>query len=159
MFPVLTLWLALFAPQGTTPPPTPPQATQPAPEPPPSPTNPSTAPQTPPANLCSGREMTPPRVIAQTEPMFAKNEQRPGFHVLAIVNLIVDTNGMPENVHILRSAAANVKPKQRADALAWDGKAIEAVKTYRFRPATCKGTPVKVELNVEVNFDPGPRLF
>jgi protein TonB len=33
-----------------------------------------------------------------------------------------------------------------------DGKAVEAVKQYRFKPALEAGKPVAVELNVEVNF-------
>jgi hypothetical protein len=36
-----------------------------------------------------------------------------------------------------------------------DEKAIEAVKQYRFNPATYEGHPVPVLLNIEVNF----RLF
>jgi protein TonB len=33
-----------------------------------------------------------------------------------------------------------------------DGKAVDAVKLYRFKPALEAGKPVAVELNVEVNF-------
>jgi protein TonB len=33
-----------------------------------------------------------------------------------------------------------------------DEKALEAVREYRFKPAMQNGKPVKVEMNVEVNF-------
>jgi protein TonB len=33
-----------------------------------------------------------------------------------------------------------------------DEKAVEAVRQYKFKPAREAGTPVPVELNVEVNF-------
>jgi TonB family protein len=33
-----------------------------------------------------------------------------------------------------------------------DEKAVEAVRRYRFKPATLQGKPVAVELNIEVNF-------
>jgi TonB family protein len=33
-----------------------------------------------------------------------------------------------------------------------DEKAVEAVKQYKFKPATLKGQPVPVEVNIEMNF-------
>jgi TonB family protein len=33
-----------------------------------------------------------------------------------------------------------------------DEKAIEAVKQYRFNPATFEGHPVPAQINIEVNF-------
>jgi TonB family protein len=33
-----------------------------------------------------------------------------------------------------------------------DQKAVEAVRHYRFKPATLQGKPVPVEVNIEVNF-------
>jgi protein TonB len=33
-----------------------------------------------------------------------------------------------------------------------DEKAVEAVKQYKFKPATLQGKPVPVEVNIEVNF-------
>ena len=38
------------------------------------------------------------------------------------------------------------------DRAAVAGKAVEAVKQYKFKPAMENGKPVLVELNVEVNF-------
>ena len=60
---------------------------------------------------------------------------------IVLVNLIVDQNGMPQNVHVLRGVGMGL-----------DEKAVEAVKQYRFKPAREDGKPVAVELNVEVNF-------
>jgi protein TonB len=57
------------------------------------------------------------------------------------VNLVVNTRGLPENVHILRGVGMGL-----------DEKAVEAVKQYRFKPAMLGGKPVAVEVNVEVNF-------
>jgi protein TonB len=33
-----------------------------------------------------------------------------------------------------------------------DEKAVEAVRQYKFKPATKDGKPVKVELSIDVNF-------
>ena len=41
---------------------------------------------------------------------------------------------------------------QRSLGLGLDEKAIEAVKTWKFEPARKDGTPVAVQINVEVNF-------
>ncbi len=41
---------------------------------------------------------------------------------------------------------------QRSLGLGLDEKAIEAVRQWRFEPAKKDGTPVAVQINVEVNF-------
>jgi protein TonB len=58
-----------------------------------------------------------------------------------VVNLIVDTEGIPQNVHVLRGVGVGL-----------DEAAIEAVRKYRFKPALENGRPVPVEMNVEVDF-------
>jgi protein TonB len=57
------------------------------------------------------------------------------------VNLVVDEQGRPQNVHILRGLGNGL-----------DEKAVEAVKQYKFKPAMVDGTPVSATLNIEVNF-------
>jgi protein TonB len=57
------------------------------------------------------------------------------------VNLVVDPQGMPRNVRVLQGVGMGL-----------DEKAMEAVRQYRFRPATEGGKAVAVELNVEVEF-------
>ena len=57
------------------------------------------------------------------------------------INLVVDMQGMPQNVHV-----------QRGVGMGLDEKAIQAVKRYRFKPAMEDGNPVPVALNIEVNF-------
>ena len=47
-------------------------------------------------------------------------------------------------------ASARVVRSLREDL---DREALETVKKWTFKPATRKGKPVKVEMNVEVNFD------
>jgi TonB family protein len=58
-----------------------------------------------------------------------------------LLNLIVDQNGMPTHVRVIRGIG---------DGL--DEKAIEAVEKYRFKPAMEGGVPVPVQINIEVNF-------
>jgi len=68
------------------------------------------------------------------------------------VSLIIDTEGNPTNVHISKSMADTVDQKHREAALSLDQAALDAVKQYKFTPATLHGKPVAVYLNVEVNF-------
>ena len=60
-----------------------------------------------------------------------------------IVSLIVDANGNPQNVHVVRSLGMGL-----------DEKALEAVRQYKFKPAMDQTThkPVPVPINVEVRF-------
>jgi len=57
------------------------------------------------------------------------------------VSLIVDTEGLPQNVHVIRGVGMGL-----------DEKALDAVRQYRFKPARENGHPVPVQVNVEVRF-------
>ena len=57
-----------------------------------------------------------------------------------LIGLIVDKNGRPMQVHVMRGLGKGLD------------KALEAVRQYRFKPAMENGQPVPVALNVEVNF-------
>jgi TonB family protein len=57
------------------------------------------------------------------------------------VALTVDTNGSPQNVRILRGLGHGL-----------DEMAVKAVSQYRFQPAEFEGSPVPVEVNIEVSF-------
>ncbi len=88
-----------------------------------------------------GGGVSQPEVIFQVEPEFSEEARKAKFMGSVLVGLIVDTNGRPQNVHIVRGVGMGL-----------DEKAMEAVRQYLFRPAMEAGKPVPVELNVEVNF-------
>jgi periplasmic protein TonB len=88
-----------------------------------------------------GGGVSTPVVIYSVEPEFSEEARKAKFMGVVLVNLIVDTHGLPQNVHTLRGVGMGL-----------DEKAVEAVKQYRFTPAKEGGKPVAVELNVEVNF-------
>jgi TonB family protein len=58
-----------------------------------------------------------------------------------MITLIVDAQGVPQNVRVLRALGKGL-----------DEKAMEAVRRYRFKPAMNDGKPVPVMITVEVNF-------
>ena len=83
-----------------------------------------------------------PVVIYKPEPEFSEEARKAKFMGVVTVQIIVDANGKPQNVHVIRGVGMGL-----------DEKAMEAVSQYRFKPATENGKPVAVYLNVEVNFE------
>ena len=88
-----------------------------------------------------GGGVSSPEVIFKVEPEFSEEARKAKFMGVVTVNLIVDTKGMPQNVHVVRGVGMGL-----------DQKALEAVRQYRFKPAMENGHPVPVQVNVEVNF-------
>ena len=88
-----------------------------------------------------GGGVSSPVLTFKVDPEFSEEARKAKFMGIVLVNLIVDANGMPENVHVLHGVGMGL-----------DEKAVAAVKQYRFKPAKEAGKPVAVEMNVEVNF-------
>ena len=57
------------------------------------------------------------------------------------LQLIVDAEGNPQNVHVTRPLGMGL-----------DEKALEAVRQYKFKPAMYQGHPVAVQIIVNVDF-------
>jgi periplasmic protein TonB len=88
-----------------------------------------------------GGGVSAPILKFSPEPEFSEEARRAKTAGNVLVNLIVDINGRPQNVHVLHGVGMGL-----------DEKAVQAVKQYRFLPAMENGKPVPVALNVEVNF-------
>jgi TonB family protein len=84
---------------------------------------------------------TPPEVIYKVEPEYTPETRAAKVAGIVVVKMDVTPQGLPDNVHVVRSLN-----------LALDQKAVEAVSRYRFKPAMREGVPVNVPVNVEVNF-------
>jgi TonB family protein len=97
------------------------------------------------APLANGKESVncrgtpnPPEPIYQSAPVPPRRQNLPYPIVLW---LSLGTDGIPTDVKIVRSFDP-----------AFDNAAIEAVRAWRFKPASCDGQPMEVQINVEVNF-------
>lgn len=88
-----------------------------------------------------GGGVSAPVLIYQVDPEFSEEARKAKFMGIVTIGLIVDAQGRPQNVHVVRGVGMGL-----------DEKAVEAVKQYKFKPAMEAGKPVPVELNVEVNF-------
>ncbi len=98
-------------------------------------------PEPAPGTVRMGGDVSPPRVLLAPGPEFSEEARRKKVSGDVMVHLIVDENGLPQEVKVVRGLG-----------LGLDEKAVEAVKRYKFRPAMRAGVPVKVEINVDVNF-------
>ena len=75
------------------------------------------------------------------DPQYTSEAKKAKYQGVVLVDLIVDENGNPRNVHVVRPLGMGL-----------DAKAVQAVSQYRFTPATKGGKPVPVEVNIQVNF-------
>ena len=89
-----------------------------------------------------GGAISAPALIHQVEAEFSDEARRAKYQGVCIVSLVIDAQGNPQNVHVVRALGMGL-----------DEKAIEAVKQYRFKPALKDGkTPVAVQMNIEIDF-------
>lgn len=99
-----------------------------------------------------GKGVTVPRDLYMPPPKYTALAREQKISGVATLSIIVDVHGNPRNVQIVHSIADNVDKYHKDAALSLDQAAINAVKQYKFKPATLQGKPVAVYLNVEVNF-------
>ena len=89
-----------------------------------------------------GKGVSAPVPLNSVEAKFPKSgHYGKGFQALVLIRLIVDAEGMPRDIHIVRSYNKD-----------FDAEAIKAAKRYRFKPAMRLGKPVAVAITVEINF-------
>jgi protein TonB len=88
-----------------------------------------------------GGGVAAPQLVSAPDPEFSDEARRTNFEGVCVVSLIVDAQGNPQRVQVVHALGKGL-----------DEKAVEAVRRYRFKPATLQGKPVAVELNIEVNF-------
>ncbi|ADW67400.1 energy transducer TonB [Granulicella tundricola] len=88
-----------------------------------------------------GGGVSAPIVTFQPEPEFSDEARKAKVGGNVLVYLQVDESGHPINVRVLRGIGMGL-----------DQRAVAAVQQYRFRPAMKDGHPVRIEMNVEVNF-------
>jgi TonB family protein len=88
-----------------------------------------------------GGGVSAPEVIHSVQPQFTADARRENFQGIVAVQLIVDPQGFPQDVHLVRHLGMGL-----------DEEAIAAVKQYRFKPATYEGHSVAVQMVIDVNF-------
>ncbi len=80
--------------------------------------------------------------IHSVEAEFSDEARRAKYQGVCLISLIVDAQGNPQNIHVVRALGMGL-----------DEKAIEAMRKYKFKPAMKDGkTPVPVMITIEVDF-------
>ncbi len=100
----------------------------------------------------AGGEVTSPKLVYSVDPDITAEASKKRVQGRTKLSLVVNAEGAPQDIQVLQSAAEDNPPKYGKIAHDLDGKAVEAVKQYRFKPGTLKGKPVAVAITVEVNF-------
>ena len=96
-------------------------------------------------NVCGEKTpppcISPPQVILSTDPEFSKEARDAKYQGTCLVAFIVEANGATSHVRVISGLGKGL-----------DEKAIDAVKSWKFKPATKDGKPVSTQLSAEVSF-------
>jgi TonB family protein len=82
-----------------------------------------------------------PKVLHSVDAEYSAEARAAKFSGKCVIALTVDTQGNPINVHV-----------EKPIGMGLDEKAIDAVKQYRFTPATQDGVPIAKRVHIEVEF-------
>lgn len=88
-----------------------------------------------------GAGVSPPVPIYKPDPEFSEEARKAKFQGTCTLSLIVGVDGRPSDIHVVSSLGMGL-----------DEKAIEAVSHWKFEPAMKDGHPVRVPVEVEVDF-------
>jgi TonB family protein len=88
-----------------------------------------------------GGDVKPPVLLSKAEPQYTADARIAKYQGKVTLYIEVGADGMPHNVQVVRGLG-----------LGLDQRAIDALRQWRFKPATRSGQPVPVQATVEVNF-------
>jgi len=86
-------------------------------------------------------EVSSPQAIYSPEPEFAEEARIAKFQGTATVSAVVDPSGAAKDIQIVSPLG-----------LGLDERAVEAIRTWKFKPGMKDGEPVPVQIAVEVSF-------
>lgn len=88
-----------------------------------------------------GGTLTPPKPIYRPDPAFTDYARKNKIDGVVVLKMVVTPQGNVDNITIFRKLDPGL-----------DQNAIDAVRQWKFRPATKDGQPVAVEITAEVSF-------
>lgn len=88
-----------------------------------------------------GGGISAPTAISAPDPDYTEEARRAKKQGTCVLWLIVDSTGHPRDIRVVRGLGFGL-----------DAKAIDAVKQWRFQPALKDGTPVDVQISVNIDF-------
>ncbi|MGO8719437.1 MAG: energy transducer TonB [Acidobacteriaceae bacterium] len=88
-----------------------------------------------------GGGVRPPIILFEPQAEFSDQARMAKYQGLCVVELVVDAKGMPRDAKVIRPLGMGL-----------DEKALDAVRQYRFKPATLNGRPVAVRMDISIDF-------
>ena len=88
-----------------------------------------------------GGGISAPKPLSTPDPEYTEEARRAKVEGTCVLGLIVDAEGHPRDLHVIRGLGYGL-----------DQKALETVKQWTFEPAKKDGQPVNVQVSVEVGF-------
>jgi periplasmic protein TonB len=88
-----------------------------------------------------GSGVSAPRAIYAPDPQYSDEARRAKYQGTVVLWVIIGPDGRPHELRVVRSLGMGL-----------DEKALEAVRLWKFEPATKDGHPVAVQVDVEVSF-------
>lgn len=89
----------------------------------------------------AARGMTPPEPIFRPDAEYTDEARKAQLSGKVVLSLVVEADGTTSNIEVTRGLGMGLEEK-----------AVEAVRQWKFRPATMAGKPVRARVNVEVAF-------
>ncbi|MBZ5704598.1 MAG: energy transducer TonB [Acidobacteriia bacterium] len=89
----------------------------------------------------AGGDVIAPRAIFLPDPEYSEEARQGQLQGTCLLWMVVGTDGKTHDVRIVRSLGMGL-----------DEKSVEAIRTWRFEPATKNGQTVAVQINVETSF-------
>jgi TonB family protein len=86
-------------------------------------------------------EGSPPTCKYCPSPEYSKEARKKKYEGVVVLFVVVSTEGKATNIQVVKS-----------QGLGLDEKAVEAVRKWRFKPATFQGKPVPMKVPVEITF-------
>jgi len=88
-----------------------------------------------------GGGVAAPRPIVTPDPAYTDQARQAKYQGVCVLGLILDAEGRLRDIRVVRGLGMGL-----------DEKAVEAIRQWRFQPATRDGQPVAVLISVEVSF-------
>lgn len=86
--------------------------------------------------------VTPPKPVYSPEPDFSEEARHARYQGIVIMRIVIDTSGNVTDIRIERALGKGL-----------DENAVDAVKKWKFSPATRDGQPVSVSMMTEISFN------
>jgi TonB family protein len=88
-----------------------------------------------------GPEISVPRLVFEKEPTYGPESRAARLQGTVVLYVVIGTNGAPLEVLVYRPLGPDL-----------DAQAVNAVRQWRFKPATKNGSPIALAVEIEVNF-------